>query len=151
MERYFYTFVLKKSCDGGEFEKCNEVFKKADVMISCDRSFVRAAYTACSLLTVWREMEANSSAFKNSLSLAVGPIQFREESPKRKTSFMVDDLVRDPNILMSAPYSDRSLSLAEPSFRDRVQQAIGGATKPGICCVHYNRSIFNVSLSKYTN
>jgi len=69
-------------------------------------------------------MEANSSAFKNPLPLAIGPMKFSEESTKRKTSFMVDDLVRDPNILMSAA----SRSLPDSSFRDRVQQTINEAT-----------------------
>lgn len=93
-----------------------------------------------------REMEANSSAFKNPLPLAIGPMKFSEESTKRKTSFMVDDLVRDPNILMSAA----SRSLPDSSFRDRVQQTINEATlsKPGIIYVNYNRSTFNVLVSK---
>ena len=100
-----------------------------------------------------REMEANSTAFKNSLSLAVGPVKFREESPKRKTPFMVDDLVRDPNILISAPCSDRSLNLPDASFQGRVQKAIGGGTlsKPGINRFNYNHSTFNVLASKLLN
>ena len=85
-------------------------------------------------------MDATSNA---PLPIAVGPMKFREESPKRKTSFMVDDLVRDPNILMSAACSDRSRSLPDSSFRARVQQTHheGAAmSKPGINCVNYNYS-----------
>lgn len=84
-------------------------------------------------------MEANSSALKNSLSLAVGPMKFREESPKRKTSFMVDDLVRDPNILMSASFSDISRSLNDYT----VPHTTDGATlsKPGKNRVNYSHSI----------
>ena len=87
-------------------------------------------------------MEANSSAFKNPLSLAVGPMKLGEESSKRKMSFMVDDLVRDANILMSATCSDRSRSLPDSSYRDTVPQ-IDGATlrKPGINRVNYIHSI----------
>lgn len=44
MERYVYSFTLKKSRCGAKFEKCNEVFKKADVI--CDQLFVRATYIA---------------------------------------------------------------------------------------------------------
>ena len=85
----------------------------------------------------------NSSALKNSLSLAVGPMKFREESPKRKASFMVDDLVRDPNILMSASFSDISRSLTDSSYRNPVPHATDGATlsKPGKNRVNYSHSI----------
>ena len=98
-------------------------------------------------------MEANSSAFKNPLALAVGPMKFREESPKRKTSFMVDDLVRDPNNLMGPACSDRSRSLPDSCFRDRVQQTIDGATlsKPGIIALIITRvlSMFQYPKSDY--
>ena len=79
-------------------------------------------------------MDANSSALKNPLPLAVRPMKFSEESPKRKTSFMVDDLVRDANILMSAACSNRSRSLPDSRFHDRVPQTIDvvALTKPGI-------------------
>ena len=95
-------------------------------------------------------MEANSTAFKNPLSIAVGPVKIREESPKRKTPFMVDDLVRDPNILMSAPCSGRFLNLPDSSFQGKVQKAIDGGTlsKPGINRVNYNHSTFTVLASK---
>lgn len=98
-------------------------------------------------------MEANSTTFKNPLSLAVGPVKFREESPKRKTPFMVDDLVRNANILMSAPCSDRSLNLPNSSFEGRVQKTIdGGAlSKSGINRVNYNHSTFNVLASRIVN
>ena len=88
-------------------------------------------------------MEANSSALKNSLSLTIGPMKFREESPKRKASFMVDDLVRDPNILMSASFSDISRSLTDSSYRNTVPHTTDGATlsKPGKNRVNYSHSI----------
>lgn len=88
-------------------------------------------------------MEANSSALKNSLPLAVGPMKFSEESPKRKASFMVDDIVRDANILMSATFSDRSLSLTDSSYRNTVPHTTDGAplSKPGKNRVNYSHSI----------
>lgn len=78
-------------------------------------------------------MEANPSAFKNSLPFAVGPMKFTEESPKRKTSFMVDDIVnvRDPNSFNS-PCSDKCL--ADSTLRDRAPQTSEGLplSKQGI-------------------
>lgn len=66
-------------------------------------------------------MEANPSAFKASVSLAVGgTLKFKEESPpKRKTSFMVDDIVRDPNNVNSLYIN--SASYHESSFPDWMQ------------------------------
>lgn len=109
-------------------KSASEVFKKAAVI--CDQLVIRTSNIHRSLLMISREMEANSTAFKNPLSLAVGPVKIREESPKRKTPFMVDDLVRDPNILMSAPCSR---NLPDSSFQGRVQKPIDGGTlsKPG--------------------
>lgn len=117
------------------------------------RSVIRTGDIHCSPLMILREMEANSTAFRNTLSLAVGPVKIRKESPKRKTAFMVDDLVRNPNILMSAACSSRSLNLPDSSFQGREQKTIDGGTlsKPGINCVNYNHRTIDVFASKIIN
>ncbi|KAJ7340065.1 hypothetical protein OS493_002788 [Desmophyllum pertusum] len=79
-------------------------------------------------------MEANPSAFKASVSLAVGgTLKFKEESPpKRKTSFMVDDIVRDPNNVNSLYIN--SASYHESSFPDWMQPqtpSTGGKSEGG--------------------
>lgn len=88
-------------------------------------------------------METNPSTFKNSVPFAAAPIKFTEESPKRKTSFMVDDLVRDHNIMLNRACSDRRLCdsslLTQKSSREGLTQS-----KPGI----YSFCYFNDSVSK---
>jgi len=42
-------------------------------------------------------MEAQQSAVKVPVSIAVCPVNFTEQPPKKRTSFMVDDIFRDPN------------------------------------------------------
>lgn len=90
-------------------------------------------------------MEANPNTFKNPVPTAIGPMKFTEESLKRKASFMVDDIVRDPNVLNSA-CSDRRF--ADSSLQNRVPQILpkpsGGLplSKPGI-------NHFDVLVSQY--
>ena len=62
------------------------------------------------------EMEEYATALKNSVSLAMGPVKLKDEFSHRKSSFMVEDIVRNPNF---SPCPERRLP--DPSFRDEMQ------------------------------
>ena len=47
-------------------------------------------------------METNPCAVRSSASIAVCPVKLTDHSPKIRPSFMVEDLVRDPNSFNSA-------------------------------------------------
>lgn len=61
-------------------------------------------------------MEEYATALKNSVSLAMGPVKLKDEFSHRKSSFMVEDIVRNQNI---SPCPERCLP--DPSFRDEMQ------------------------------
>lgn len=72
-------------------------------------------------------MEDYTTALKNSAPLAIGPVKSKNESSQRKASFMVEDIVRNPNF---SPCPERCLP--DSSFRDTRQvpqmMASGGGT-----------------------
>ncbi|XP_058962703.2 homeobox protein ceh-30-like [Pocillopora verrucosa] len=61
-------------------------------------------------------MEEYATALKNSVSLAMGPVKLKDEFSHRKSSFMVEDIVRNQNF---SPCPERRLP--DPSFRDEMQ------------------------------
>ena len=86
----------------------------------------------------------NPNTFKNSVPYFAVPMKFTEESPKGKTSFLVDDIVnaRDQNASANSPYSDRRL--VDSNHRNRAQQTSEGLplSKPGIDHLNFPISQF---------
>lgn len=98
-------------------------------------------------------MEEYATASKNSVSLAMGPVKLKDEFSHRKSSFMVEDIVRNQNF---SPCPERRLP--DPSFRDEMQtpqaMASGGrssnmpSSKNYFLCYHDIRYIvFHFKLS----